>query len=113
MLVGDLDGHLTVERLPAGDHFVEHDSHRVDVAAGVCLLAQDKLGGEVGDSPDQGPGARGRRDGARQAEVAELDPAVVGDQDVFRLDVAVDHSGGMCGAEPLDDGIDQGQGQPR
>jgi hypothetical protein len=113
VLVGHLDGHVAVEGLPAGDHFVEHDPHGINVAAGVSLFAQDKFGGDVGDSPDQGAGARGRGNGAGQAEVAELDPPVVGDQDVFRLDVPVDHSGGVRGAEPFDDRIDQRQGQPR
>ena len=84
----------------------------MSLRASACL-AQDKLGGEVGDGPDQGARAGGRRDGAGQAEVAELDPAVVGDQDVFRLDVPVDQAGGVGGAEAFDDRIDQGQGQPR
>ena len=59
VLVGDLDGHLALERLTAGDHFVEHGPHRVDVAAGISLLAQDEFGGEVGNGPDQGTGACG------------------------------------------------------
>ncbi|CAH0327155.1 hypothetical protein SRABI128_05819 [Microbacterium sp. Bi128] len=113
VLVGDLDGHVAFERLPARDHFVEHDPDGIDVAAGICLFAQDKFGGDVGDGPDQGARAGGRRDSACQAEVAELDPPVVGDQDVFGLDVPVDHSGGVRGAEAFDDRIDQRQGQPR
>ena len=72
--------------------------------------SQDQLGGEIGDGADQGPGAGGRSDGAGQAEIAELDPAVVGDQDVLRFDVAVDQACGVGGAEPFDDGVDQGQG---
>ena len=113
VLVGDLDGNLAVERLPAGDHFVEHDPDRVDVAAGVGLPAQHQLGGEVRHGADQRAGAGGRRDGAGQPEVADLDPAVVGDQHVLGFDVPVDEAGVVGRPQPLDDGVDQGQGQAR
>ena len=110
MLVGDLDGHVAFERLPAGDHFEEHDPDGVESlrASPVC---RDQLGGQVGDSPDQGAGAGAVRR-ACQAEVAELDPPVVGDQDVLRLDVAVDHAGGVRGAEPFDNRIEDGKREP-
>ena len=75
-------------------------------------FAKDQFRREVRDGADQGACAGCRRHGAREAEVADLDPAVVGDQDVLRLDVAVDHAGGMGGPEAFHHRIDECQGQP-
>ena len=91
MLVRDLHRLLALERLLAGEHLVHHDADRVDVAAGVGDAAGDEFGGEVGDRPEQRGARRGVRGcGARQPEVADLDAAVVGEQHVLGLQVAVD-----------------------
>ena len=101
--VGDLDRRVAVERLAAGEHLVEQDAGGVDVGAGVGDAALDLLGGEVGDGADQQAVASRcgscRRDRPGQPEVGDLDPAVVGEQDVLGLHVAVDDAGLVRGAE--------------
>ena len=80
----------------AGDHLVEHDPERVDVAAGVDGLALGLLGREVGgrahDRAGLGEALARLADGPGDAEVGHLDLAGVVDQDVAGLDVAVDHA---------------------
>ena len=98
VLVGDVDGGVAGERLAAGEHLEEHQPGRVDVAAGVGDAALDLLGREVGDGAQQH--ALGARDGLAghgpgQAEVGDLDGAVVVDDDVLGLDVAVDQALGV------------------
>lgn len=94
VLVGDLHGLVALVRLLAGQHLVEHDAEGVDVAAGVGDAPGHELGREVGDRAEQGrPGRRVGRRGAGQTEVADLDPAVVGEQDVLGLQVAVHDAG--------------------
>ena len=44
-----------------------------------------------------------------EAEVGDLDPTVVGDQDVLGLDVAVDEAGGVRGREGLEHGVEEDQ----
>ena len=69
----------------------------VDVGARVGDPALDLLGGEVGDGADQharrGSSTVWLGDGPGQAEVGDLDRAVVGEDDVLGLDVAVDQAG--------------------
>ena len=110
VLVGDLDGNLAVEWLPAGDHLVQHDSDRVDVTARVGLPAQHEFGGEVRHGADQSSGAGRRRNGAGQPEIAEFDSSVVGDQNVLGFDVPVDEARFMGRPQALDDGVDIRQG---
>ncbi len=93
VLVGDLDRCLALVRLGPGEELEEHHAGGVDVGAGIGLALDDQLRSQVGDAADQhalggvlGLGA----DGLGQPEVGDLDPAVVGDQHVLRLDVAVD-----------------------
>ena len=91
VLVGDLHGLLAAERLLADEHLVHHDADRVDVAAGVRDAPGDELGGEVRDRAEQRLAAGGvARGGAGEPEVADLDPAVVREQHVLGLQVAVD-----------------------
>ena len=98
------------ERRATGDHLEEHDAERVDVAAGVDADALGLLGGEVGgrahDRTGLGQALLGV-DGPGDAEVGDLHLALVGDQHVARLHVAVDdpvlvgvaEGGGHVGAD--------------
>ena len=85
-------------RPPAGEQLVEQHAQRVDVGGGGHRLAAHLLGAGVLGRHQLQPG-RGRRQrlpghlGIEQlgdAEVEQLGHAVLGDQDVGRLDVAVD-----------------------
>jgi hypothetical protein len=112
VLVGDLDRRVGLVRLLAGEHLVDQHAGRVDVGAGVGMAVDDELGGEVGDGADQHAGARVLGlgvDGASQPEVGDLDPAVVGQQDVLGLHVAVDHPGPVGGAQRGQHRLDHGQ----
>ncbi len=116
MLVQHLQGAATAERGTAGDQLVEHDPGAVDVHGGGLRAA---LGGLRRD-------VRGRADellGAGQARgVGEAGDAEVGEhrvhlaagllqQDVGRLEVAVDHAVGVAGGERVRDlGGQQGGG---
>ncbi len=94
VLVGDLHRLIAPERLLADEHLVHHDADGVDVAPGVRDPARDEFGGEVRDRAEQRLPAGGRRArGPGEAEVADLDPAVVGEQYVLGLQVAVDDAG--------------------
>ena len=106
MLVGDLHRLLALERLLAGEHLVHHDADRVDVAAGVGDAAGHEFGGEVGDRAEQGGAGRGVRAGrAGEAEVADLDAPVVGEQHVLGLEVAVHDAGLVRGREAGEHGL--------
>ncbi len=77
----------------AGDHFVEHRSERVEVGAGVGLLAARLLGRDVDQRPHHRAGVAVLQrivQELRQAEVEHFDVPVVAQHDVLRLDVAVD-----------------------
>ena len=67
----------------------------VDVAARTGVAGADLLRRQVcrGAQDDAGGGDLGLGDGAHQTEVGDLDLAVVGDQHVLRLDVAVHQPG--------------------
>ena len=104
LLVGDGDRVLAGERRPPGHHLVHHDAERVQVAARVGLRALRLLGREVrggthhrADLGEVGLGRRVHRPG--DAEVGDLHLAVGADQDVRRLDVAVDEAGLVGEAE--------------
>jgi hypothetical protein len=115
--VGDLDGRLAVVGLDAGEHLVEHDARRVDVRAGSGDAALDLLGREVGDRAHQdaaGCGVAGvPADRTGQPEVRDLDPVVVGEQDVLGLDVAVHDPGLMGGAQGRQHRLHHLEGLPR
>ncbi len=93
VLVDHREGGLAGERGPQREEFVEEAARRVQVGAVVDRLAERLLRGEVlrGAHDHAGLGHRGGRavQGAGDAEVHHLDRAVVGDDDVRRLDVAV------------------------
>ena len=94
MLVGDRDRAVPLEGRPAGEELIEHAAGRVEVAAGVDVLALRLLGREVLRGADHGLRLGHRRvgvgDGAGDAEVHHLDRIVRADHHVRRLDVAVD-----------------------
>ena len=97
MLVRDLHGCFTDIRLLTGEHLIRHDSERVDIAPRVCDSAGNELGGEVGNCAEKGlTGCRVVIRGTRESEVAELDSAVVGEQHVLGLEIAVNDSGLVC-----------------
>jgi hypothetical protein len=107
VLVGDLHRLFALVGLLAGEHLVEHDAERVDVAAGVGRTAGDELGGEVRDGAEErgtrgGVGGRG----TREPEVPELDPTVVGEQDVLGLEVAVHDAGAVRGRQAGEHGTE-------
>ena len=108
----DLRRGAAAERPLAGGHLVEHHAEREDVGAHVGRLPLDLLRRHVGDRAEQRPGAddrqrlrralvdrRLRRAHGGDAEVDHLRPAVVGDDDVARLEVAVDDAVGVGRAE--------------
>ena len=86
-----------MERPPSAEHFVEQDAERVEIGALIEALAEQLFGGHVVDRAGRvmrlGDGQRaGRiepREMFREAEVEDLHDAVVGHEDVGRLDVAV------------------------
>ncbi len=83
------------ERRLAGQHFVEHTSQRVDIAASVELLLAGGLLRAHVQGGTEGEGARGNGgfsrhfDGAGNTEVQD-DGALFGQHNVFRLDISVD-----------------------
>ena len=97
LLVRGRQCRLGNERRPSRDHLVEHDAERVHVAARVGGLALGLLRREVRGGPHHGA-LLGEAlvvtgvDRAGDAEVGHLRHAGVGDEDVRRLHVAVDHA---------------------
>ena len=87
----DLDRRVAGERHLPGQHLVEHDPERVEIRARIDRRAARLLGREVLRGADDRAGlGHLRRARARDAEVRHLQPAVAADDDVVRLDVAVD-----------------------
>jgi hypothetical protein len=80
---------------PAGEHGVEAGADAVDVGAPVGLLAADHLGGEEAVGAEDLAGAAGVvvGRGPGDGEVGHLHGAVVGEQDVARLEAAVADAG--------------------
>ena len=113
VLVGNLDRALGLVRLVAGEHLVDQHAGGVHVRACVGMTVDDELGREVGDRADQHPTGGGVLgvgvDGAGEAEVGDLDAAVVGEQDVLGLDVAMEDAGGVRGGERTEYRLDHGQ----
>jgi hypothetical protein len=92
----DLLERLAVERLHQGERLVEHDAERVDVGAVVDgdPLGERLLGAQVVRRAGDVAGAReaARLLVLREAEVGEVRGALLVEEDVLRLDVAVDHA---------------------
>ena len=91
LLHRDRDGVVAVERDAPAEHLEEDDPDRVDVGRRRDLHPLRLLGAEVlgGAHHRAGPGDLGAA-GAGDAEVGDPDPPVAVDQDVHRLQVAVD-----------------------
>ena len=91
VLDGDGDRRVAVIRRAARQHLVHDDAEGIQVRAAVDLRALGLLGRDIVD------GAEGfarerilRRRDAGDAEIGDLDAAVLQDHDVVGLDVAVD-----------------------
>ena len=108
------DGHRIVagEGDRAGQHLVGNDAHGVEVALGGGLVVLDGFGGQVGGCAHEHArrGQGGLGGGAGQAEVGDLHVAAVVDEDVFRLDVAVDDAGSVGGGQAVQDLAQDAQG---
>jgi hypothetical protein len=102
--IGDAHRVVPGERGPTGDHLVHHHAERVEVAAWVGLGTLGLLRREVRGRTHHRAGlgeVRLRRcvEGAGDAEVGDLHRAGRADEDVRRLDVAVDETSGVGEAE--------------
>ena len=86
---------LGVEGHASDQHFVEDDTKAIEIGAAIELLAAGLLGAHVVRRADHGtrPGhARRRVVGAGDAEIGQGRGAVITQQDVVGLDVAMDES---------------------
>ena len=97
--VGDLGHRVAAVGLAARQQFVEDDTQRVDVGAGVDRAALQLFWRQVvrraGDQPVQQRKRRTVGD-ARDAEVEHLGPVAPTQEDVGRLDVAMHDAARMC-----------------
>lgn len=109
----DGTGVSAAEGREAGEEFVQDRGEGVDVDGGARRQPLDYLGGQVVRRADDlgGLGAARGVDQLGHTEVGEqrrvraagAERALHVEQDVLRLDVAVDHSGGVCGGEAVGD----------
>jgi hypothetical protein len=92
--VADLRSAAAGERRLADEAFVEDAAEGVDVALAARLAALDQLGRQVVRRPEQLAvgGQAGRVRAAGEAEVRQRRCALAVEQDVRRLDVAVQHA---------------------
>ena len=114
-VVGERVFGRAVERELPGEHLVEDDAERPDVGAGVDVLAAELFGRHVGDGADgaAGAGQAGLAGDLGQAEVGDAGRPVLGDEDVGRLDVAVDDAARVGGGQAVGDLGGDGQGLGR
>ena len=103
VLVDERVGGGAVERLAAGEQFVQDHAQRVEIAAAVDRAAAALFRAGVGRRADraagQGQGLFAKHLG--HAEVGDLERAVGGDEQVLRLDVAMDDAVRGGGGEAL------------
>src|SRR6266496_6327899 len=90
----------------AGGHLVQHDAQGVDVARWGCWLAPGSLRRGIVDRAQDGAlvvhwRISGRR--GRDSEIDQLRSPVRRDQNVLRLDVAMEDAGGVGVVERLRD----------
>ena len=97
---------LADERHVTGQQLPEHDSERVDIGRGRDRLAARLLGREVFAGAEHRPGLRDAVidvQRAGDAEVGHLHLALAAEEDVLRLDVAVDEPVVVREREPVGD----------
>ncbi len=94
MHVDELERLLGFERKPSREHPKQHDAEGVDVACRRRGLALRLLGRDVRGRAEHGSSLCQRRVGThpRDSEVRDLRPALVVEEDVRRLQVAVDET---------------------
>ena len=99
----DGGGAVAGERPLPGQRLEQDDAQRVDVRGDGRGLAARLLRAEVVDRAHRRAGERQLRlvERARDPEVGDLDPPVAADEDVRRLDVAVDDAADVRGLEGL------------
>ena len=117
---------VAVKRWRARGHFVQHDAEREQVGAGVKVLRSHLLGRHVRDRSKRAPRTRqavDRRHGRRgvitaascsdlgQPEIENLRVSARGDEEICRLDVAVDDAGRVRCFERVGD-LDRQRQQP-
>ena len=84
---------VPVERPYAGQHLVDQDSKRPDIASAVDWRAPEMLGAHIREGAEASVGRRrGQGFCRRNAEVEDLDGAVWQEHDVRRLDIAMHHA---------------------
>ncbi len=109
---------VSAKRKRTGSHFVQDGAKRKEISAGVEFFAQCLLRRHIGDRTQGASGAgqvffRDRRRGAgffwhkgthlRQAEVEDLGVAAIRDEEIRRLDVAVNNALSVGGIESVGD----------
>ncbi len=106
----DLDAGIATKGALARSHLVEHAAEGEDVRPGVGLFTLDLLGRHVTGGAHDGAGlgqggSLGLWSGllvqARQTEVEDLDPAVGGDEEIFRFQVPVNDAASVCSRESV------------
>ncbi len=108
---GDGDRVVRLKREAAGQHLVQHHADGIQIRLFIRKVAARLLGGDIMDGADGlvGHGPRFVAGEARNAEIRDLDGAVLQQHDVLRLDVAVDDAlavGMLQGAQNLDGEVD-------
>ena len=102
---GDVGEAAAAEGRPSGEHLVEHDAQRVQVGARVDLATQRLFRRDVLARPEHAAGLRQTRLLQRTGdpEIGHAHPAVVADQDVAGLQIAVDAAPRVGGGEAVRD----------
>jgi hypothetical protein len=109
-----LCGGFPRESSPSRDHLIQHAAQGENIAASVGRRAPDLLRRHIAYGPQDhaclGDGLRlgffrgGYPRAAGQAEIQNLDTAILGKEDIFRLQVAVDDALGVRCEETVRDG---------
>src|ERR1700758_4082436 len=94
---------FAMKRISAGDDLGDHNSQSPDVGSLIHWLAQRLLGRHVTDGAGCAQSLRAacRSIDAREAEIDDFGYVLLGENDVARLDVAMNHSSGMSGNQAV------------
>ena len=105
-----LDDVLAGERAGAGQHLGQHGAERKQIGTCVDVFPLDLLRRQVPGCSEHDTGERGEAVGngfvlseLRDSEVEELRRTGLGQEDVFRLQIAVHQAGRVRGDEPAGD----------